>query len=49
MARRLTAILYYDAVNFSLAMGRDEARTLEGLKSDRRWADHQADGRWCAG
>ncbi len=36
MARRLTAILYYDAVNFSIAMGRDEARTLEGLKSDRR-------------
>jgi len=36
MARRLTAILCYDAVGYSLAMGRDEARTLEGLKSDRR-------------
>ena len=36
MARRLTAILYYDAVGYSLAMGRDETRTLEGLKSDRR-------------
>ena len=36
MARRLAAILCYDAVGYSLAMGRDEARTLEGLKSDRQ-------------
>ncbi len=36
MVRRLTAILCYDAVGYSLAMGRDEAGTLEGLKSDRR-------------
>ena len=36
MAHRITAILCYDAVDYSLAMGRDEARTLEGLKSDRR-------------
>lgn len=35
MARRLAAILCYDAVGYSLAMGRDEARTLDGLKSDR--------------
>ncbi len=34
MAHRITAILCYDAVDYSLAMGRDEARTLEGLKSD---------------
>ncbi len=36
MERRLTAILSYDAVGYSLAMGRDEAGTLDALKSDRR-------------
>ncbi len=36
MDRRLTAILSYDAVGYSLAMGRDEAGTLDALKSDRR-------------
>jgi adenylate cyclase len=36
MERRLTAILCYDAVGYSLAMGRDEAGTLDALKSDRR-------------
>jgi adenylate cyclase len=36
MDRRLTAILSYDAVGYSLAMGKDEAGTLEALKSHRR-------------
>ncbi len=36
MDRRLAAILCYDAVGYSLAMGRDEAGTLEALKSHRR-------------
>jgi adenylate cyclase len=35
MARRLAAILAYDVVGYSLAMGRDEASTLEALKSNR--------------
>ncbi len=36
MERRLAAILAYDVVGYSLAMGRDEAGTLEALKSHRR-------------
>ncbi len=36
MERRLAAILTYDVVGYSLAMGRDEAGTLEALKSHRR-------------
>lgn len=36
MARRLTAILCYDAVGYSLAMGRDEARTLADCEGEMR-------------
>ncbi|MEK6249092.1 MAG: tetratricopeptide repeat protein [Planctomycetales bacterium] len=36
MDRRLAAILAYDAVGYSIAMSRDEAGTLEALKSHRR-------------
>ena len=36
MSRRLAAILSYDAVGYSLAMSRDEAGTLDSLKSHRR-------------
>ena len=36
MERRLAAILSYDVVGYSRAMGQDEASTLEGLKIHRR-------------
>ena len=36
MDRRLAAILSYDAVGYTLAMGRDEAGTLDALKSHRQ-------------
>lgn len=35
MARRLAAILAYDVVGYSLALGRDEASTLDTLKNNR--------------
>lgn len=35
MARRLAAILAYDVVGYSLALGRDEASTLDALKNNR--------------
>lgn len=34
MIRRLAAILFYDAVGFSRAMGKDEASTLDALKEN---------------
>jgi len=35
MERRLTAILFYDVVGYSISMGRDEASTIEALKANR--------------
>ena len=35
MARRLAAILAYDVVGYSLAIGKDETSTLHALKSNR--------------
>jgi adenylate cyclase len=35
MERRLTAILFYDVVGYSISMGRDEASTIETLKANR--------------
>jgi adenylate cyclase len=35
MERRLTAILFYDVVGYSISMGRDEASTIDALKASR--------------